>query len=79
LITEQAHERKMAKIRSGETVEDDFGYDPLADEASAKASFRAQRRLNEESNRSETTQWQSKEQLEAVSRDRRAEKECGTN
>lgn len=56
----------MAMIRTGETVEDVGGYDPLADEAAAKASFRAQQRAAE-SSRGTSTQWQSKEQLEAVS------------
>lgn len=54
-------------IRAGETVDDDDGYDPLADEAAAKASFKAQRRAAEESSRGGTTKWQSNEQLEAVS------------
>ena len=62
----------MAMIRAGETVEQDVGYDPLADEAAAKASFKAQRRVAEESSRSGSTQWQSKEQLEAVSAVRHA-------
>jgi len=61
----------MAMIRAGETVDQDDGYDPLADEAAAKASFKAQRRAAEESSRGGTTQWQSKEQLEAVSGKRR--------
>lgn len=62
----QAHERRMAMIRAGETVEEEGGYDPLADEKAAKASYKAQRR-KEESSKNKPTQWQSKEQLEAVS------------
>lgn len=64
----EAHERRMAAIRAGETVEDDLdGYDPLADEKAAKASFKAQRRA-EESSRGTPAQWQSREQLEALHR-----------
>jgi hypothetical protein len=61
----EAHERRMAMIRAGETVEDEGGYDPLADEKAAKASFKAQRRA-EETSRGTPAQWQSKEQLEAL-------------
>lgn len=69
----EAHERRMAMIRAGETVDQEAGYDPLADEAAAKASFKAQRRVAEETSRIGTTQWQSKEQLEAVSGSKREE------
>ena len=63
----QAHERRLAMIRAGESVEEEGRYDFLADEAAAKASFKAKRRL-EESSREAPAQWQSKGQLEAVSR-----------
>lgn len=67
-----AHERKMAMIRSGELLEEDVGYDPLADERAAKASFKSQQRAAEGAGQTSASAWQSKEQLEEL---RRVQKE----
>lgn len=66
----EAHERRMASIRAGATLDDDelLGtYDPRKDEAAAKASFRSQQRAREGAS-SSTDAWQNKAQLEELRR-----------
>lgn len=73
----EAHERKMALIRAGGTLNGETGddddallgtYDPRKDEMAAKASFRAQQRAKDGAASSSTEAWQNKAQLEELRR-----------
>jgi len=64
----ERYERRMELIRQGETLPDDSTYDPRADEAAARASFKAAQLKSSAGPSASSTSHLNKQQLEELAR-----------